>query len=698
MTLQLTVRRFGVAVVMAISLAFLFAAVAAACETGGGGGCTEKATVATEFANGETTVGAILNGTGNAHGCVTTFYFEYKASGAGSWSKQAAGSSSGTTSELIVAGVSGLSPSTTYVFRLAASNAEGVSTGIERNFTTHAAVPSVSTFEASGVSSTSAQLNGSVIPNGAPTNYYFEYGKTISYGTKTPENGVKNGSGENVSWIISGLTPSTTYHFRVVGKAGGSSATGGDRMFTTPASSGPPTVITNLATGVGSTSATLNGSITPKVAGTTYWFEYGTTVGYGSKTTETAVKNEAGESVSALVSGLAPSTTYHFRLVGKAGGVATPGGDQPFTTAASGGGGGWELQTTPNPSGALSSRLTFISCTSSSACASVGEYNDSAGAKAPLAESWNGVSWTAQTPPNPSGGTGGELLGVSCTSSSSCEAVGHAEIGGAYQSLAEVWNGSTWTVQSVPSPSGTLSSELTAVSCTASNACTAVGRYSTSSLEGTLVERWNGTSWTVQSSPNPTGATSSTMLGVSCATSTACTGVGYYFNSSFERLTLAEAWNGTAWTVQTTPNRSEASYHILLGVSCTSSTACTAVGGDFPSSGPQETLVERLSGTTWSIQTSVNPTGSGASVLHGVSCTSSTSCVTVGDWISGGVNVPLAESWNGSSWIVQATPNPTGATFGALWSVACTSATACLAPGYYKNSSGTEFALTERVQ
>jgi hypothetical protein len=668
---------------------------------GGGGGCSEKATVFTEPATGETTVGAILNGLVNPHGCETTINFEYKATG-GSWQKVSATPStySGTSLEWFTAGVGGLQSGTTYTFRITATKSEpGGETvnGSERTFSTVAAPPTVFTYAASSIGSTSATLNGSVTPNGAPATYYFEYGKTKAYGTKTPENGVKSGSGELVSWGIGSLSPSTTYHFRAVGKSGGSTVPGGDETFTTAPESGPPTVITNAATGIGSSSATLNGSITPKVAGTTYWFEYGTTLGYGSKTTETAVKNEAGEAVSAVASPLSASTTYHFRLVGKAGGVTTSGLDKTFTTTASGGGGGWELQTTPNPSGALSSRLAFISCPLSGGCTSVGEYVNASGAKGPLAESWNGSSWTAQSPPNPSGGTAGELLGVSCASSSSCTAVGYANFGGAYQSLAEAWNGSTWSVQSVPSPTGTLSSELTAVSCSASNACTAVGRYTTSTLAGTLVERWNGTSWTVQASPNPVGASSSTLLGVSCTSSTACNAVGDYYSSGGERLTLAEIWNGTSWSLQTTPNRAGATGHILLGVSCTSSTACTAVGGDFPAGTPQETLVERLSGTTWSIQTSVNPSGSGASVLHGVSCTSATACVTVGDWISGGINVPLAESWNGSSWSEQATPNPSGATFGALWSVACTSATSCLAPGYYKNSSGIEFALTERA-
>ncbi len=177
---------------------------------------------------------------------------------------------------------------------------------------------------------------------------------------------------------------------------------------------------------------------------------------------------------------------------------------------------------------------------------------------------------------------------------------------------------------------------------------------------------------------------------------------GDYDNSSGVRLTLAEAWNGTSWSIKTTPNRTGATGNILLGVSCTSSIACTAVGGDFPSSGPQETLVEKYSETGWTIQTSQNPIRSEASVLHGVSCISETECTAVGDYVNAGVNVTMAEAerWtsisSGKTWTLQSVPNPAEATFSALWSVACSSSTVCAAPGYYKNSLGTELALTEK--
>ena len=122
-------------------------------------------------------------------------------------------------------------------------------------------------------------------------------------------------------------------------------------------------------------------------------------------------------------------------------------------------------------------------------------------------------------------------------------------------------------------------SRLQGVSCTSATACTAVGSYYNSAGERvTLAERWNGTGWKIQSTPNPTGGQHNSLQGISCTSATACTAVGNYVNSAGKLVTLAERWNGTAWTVQSTPNPSGAGGSYLKGVSCTSATACTAVG------------------------------------------------------------------------------------------------------------------------
>jgi hypothetical protein len=119
--------------------------------------------------------------------------------------------------------------------------------------------------------------------------------------------------------------------------------------------------------------------------------------------------------------------------------------------------------------------------------------------------------------------------------------------------LAENWNGTTWTLQSTPTPSGATSSGLSGVSCTSASACTSVGWYGVSpGAYETLAETWNGTTWAIQSTPNRTAATSSYLFGVSCTSASACTATGYDLSPSYKAL--AERWNGTTWTLQSTPN------------------------------------------------------------------------------------------------------------------------------------------------
>jgi len=102
----------------------------------------------------------------------------------------------------------------------------------------------------------------------------------------------------------------------------------------------------------------------------------------------------------------------------------------------------------------------------------------------------------------------------------------------------------------------------------------------------TLVEAWNGTKWSIITSPNPNTSGEDTLNGVSCTSSTNCVAVGWYYNGL--NRTLVEAWNGADWSTMPSANRSKA-FNVLTGVTCTSSTNCVAVGFDTTSS---STLIE----------------------------------------------------------------------------------------------------------
>lgn len=277
-------------------------------------------------------------------------------------------------------------------------------------------------------------------------------------------------------------------------------------------------------------------------------------------------------------------------VVALVGGIAAPG------IAAAGKAPSWVIQSTPSPNSRQGSVLLGVSCPSATACTAVGSYGEGAGGST-LAERWNGRKWSLQSTPNPVTGTDGSyLLGVSCSSATFCTAVGVSNISGSKSdTLAEHWNGTKWVIQAAPKPPSGNESWLAGVSCPSAKACTAVGTYGSASRSLTLAERWNGAKWALQSTPNPSGSQDSGLAGVSCPSAKACIAAGDYYNRSWTDVTLAERWNGKKWALQPTPNPSDAGASPLKGVSCSSATACTAVGPYIKRSGAEPTLAERYS-------------------------------------------------------------------------------------------------------
>jgi hypothetical protein len=288
-------------------------------------------------------------------------------------------------------------------------------------------------------------------------------------------------------------------------------------------------------------------------------------------------------------------------------GYYTNSSNLPFTLIESWNGTRWTIMPSPNK-GDDGGVLRAVSCALPTSCEAVGDYGTASGKVGTLGESWNGTSWSVSPTPSPSKRLS-SLIGVTCTASSYCVAVGtygfkHGK------ALIETWNGTTWTVVASNGPPDAV---LGGVSCIRKTQCTAVGSYK----KGTLVESWNGTSWSVSPSPNDG---SDSLSGVSCATSTSCMAVGSRFaKGNFKPL--IESLNGTAWSIVRSPSF-RAHIVFLDGVSCTSSTSCIAVGSS------DETLIESWNGKTWSMVSSPNK-GEGG-VLSEVTCTSSTSCVAVG--------------------------------------------------------------------
>jgi hypothetical protein len=295
---------------------------------------------------------------------------------------------------------------------------------------------------------------------------------------------------------------------------------------------------------------------------------------------------------------------------------------------------------------------------------------------------------------------------VSCASPTACEAVGfYYDSAGVTRSLAEGWNGSTWSLQPTPLPAGAKSGQVGSVSCTSPTACVAVGSYVTAAgTTVTLIEGWDGASWSLQQNPNPAGATDSELHGVSCSTAVACTAVGSYSNSPGIDRPLAEARTGSGWVIQAAPLPAGAGSFVGLGgVSCSAATACTALGSLASQGfGPVAAFAERWDGSNWTVQPIASPATAARVSLFRVSCPSSTECVAVGDYTdSASRQFTLAEAWDGASWTVQPSPNPPAALNSSLGGVSCPTTTDCIAVGSSfgagpNGGDGLSAALAER--
>ncbi|HTA96442.1 MAG TPA: NHL repeat-containing protein [Solirubrobacteraceae bacterium] len=227
-----------------------------------------------------------------------------------------------------------LQPDTTYHYRLTATSGNGTNYGEDETFTTESAIPSLDNVSASAVTQTSAILNASVNPNHQDTTYHFDFGSNSEYGTMLPAPDADIGSGYGdvvVGQELSGLTPGTTYHYRVVATNETGPATGIDETFTTLPPT-PPIVNPGPAGEITSSAATLTGSVNPQGVQSTYEFDLGTDTSYGSRIFGEAGSAATPQTFTSHLNGLAPNTTYHYRLLATNVFGTTYGPDQTFTT------------------------------------------------------------------------------------------------------------------------------------------------------------------------------------------------------------------------------------------------------------------------------------------------------------------------------------------------------------------------------
>jgi hypothetical protein len=356
----------------------------------------------------------------------------------------------------------------------------------------------------------------------------------------------------------------------------------------------------------------------------------------------------------------------------------------------------WTLRTIPNSS--LPSDLDNVSCTAPNACIAVGSSLDPIGLySTPLAVAWDGTTWTVQSmPANPLGAYGSGLYGVSCRSASSCVATGYEYDATTFHPFALTWDGSAWTVQHVPEPADSRAATVYGVSCTGPAACRTVGYYYAPSYQSvTLAASGDGASWSLESSRNGVTAFGTGFYSVSCTSTTACTAVGFSGTGKPWNEAFAERWNGSRWTIQPLPAH-EGFGTQLMGVSCSADDACAAVGfRKRDENGATSALVaETWDGTSWTDPPVAEPADMVSGQFTGLSCTTPDACTAVGYYFdSADSELAFAERWDGSAWTLQSVVEP-GTTQNELKAVSCTSETACVAVGTFVASNADPYART----
>ncbi len=306
--------------------------------------------------------------------------------------------------------------------------------------------------------------------------------------------------------------------------------------------------------------------------------------------------------------------------------------------------------------------------------------------KIPVASASCG-SWSRQTPPSVNGSS--NLLAVTAVDASTAWAVGANN----NAALIEQWNGTSWQV--IPSPNSPASEldVLDGVAAASANDIWAVGYENTGGLDSTLIEHWDGTSWSIIASPN-IAETSNRLNAVSVISSTDVWAVGYSGITSSQ--TLIENWNGTSWSIVPSPNvGTELNY--LNGVAGDATGDIYAVG-EYENLGVDTTTFQSLilhyDGNSWSVAQSPNQ-GNGSNWLQSITLIGGTTqFLAVGYYGNGGYANTLIEQWDGSNWNIVASPNG-GSYNSLLYSVSAPDASNAWAIGNYNSSTVTKQTLIE---
>ena len=375
---------------------------------------------------------------------------------------------------------------------------------------------------------------------------------------------------------------------------------------------------------------------------------------------------------------------------------------------------GWTAGEAPLPANAAANPdagLFSVACPSASSCVAAGLYTDSSGGEQELLVTGSGTSWTAAEAPLPANAAANPGVGlgsVACASVSSCVAAGeYPDSSGNGQGLLVTGSGTSWTAAEAPLPANAAANPvviLGSVACPSASSCVAAGNYGVlGGLGRALLVTGSGTSWTAVEAPLPANAALNTvgsLFSVACPSASSCVAAGGYVDSSGNGQGLLVTGSGTSWTAAEAPLPANAVGARLITIACPSVSSCVAAGGYTDSSGNGQGLLVTGSGTSWTAAEVPLPANAAANPdvqLFSVACPSASFCVAAGTYTdSSGGQQELLVTGSGTSWTAAEAPLPANAaanTDAVLSTIACPSASSCIAAGKYTDSSGNEQGL-----
>jgi hypothetical protein len=270
---------------------------------------------------------------------------------------------------------------------------------------------------------------------------------------------------------------------------------------------------------------------------------------------------------------------------------------------------------------------------------------DQVGPDHSLIERSTGGAFTVS--PIPRAGRFEQLSGVSAASTSAAWAVGGSFVHGSLP-LVFVWNGSAWRRTPVPLPPAAAGGSLISVRAFSATDVTAVGTwFGTTVPGGPLIEHWDGHAWSASTAPNPAGCQATFTAVAAVPGSSGRFAVGFCLNADgTSTQAVIERLTGAGWSIVPAhaPARSS-----LQSVTPVSGKELWAVGSSTTMSGAERTLAERWNGSAWSVVPTPNPTANDA--LRSVIRVPGTATLwAVGSAVNATGSAGVAMRWNGAAW------------------------------------------------